>query len=212
MLFVIRHATSRWNVPPKRCQGQLDIELTEAGRQAARERGRELPFFDAAYASHLSRAQQTAKIFLTEIAARDGHPAPALALDRRLAEAWCGHWEGIYHSLIQRRWPEAWGALADEDLSFVFPGGERLGSVLDRFSEAIEELDARHRHKLVLVVAHGGPVRLFLRERLKEGALIPGGPPANLSGFSYDAGAIDLLWPASAPVEAGQEGRRSPIA
>ncbi len=209
MLLIIRHATSRWNVPPKRCQGQLDVTLADEGRAAARRRGRDLPLPSAAYSSHLARAKETARILLDEVAAKAGRPSPPLQIDPRLAEASCGHWEGLYHSIAQRRWPETWSEMAREHPDFTFPGGERLGDVLARFARAIEEIDARHRDELALVVAHGGPMGLFLRERLGRSDDVPGGPPVNLTGFSYDGGDIEPRWFGSRPAPTG--GQTSPL-
>lgn len=192
MLLVLRHAESAWNAPPKRCQGQLDVPLSEAGRAAALARGAELDLPDRAYASHLGRAVETAELLLEAAARRHGRPAPAVERDPRLAEAFCGLWQGELHEDLRRRWPDAWAALAAEEPAFAFPEGERLADVGARFAEALEELDLRHRDGNALVVTHGGPMRLFLAARLGRRSLTPGGPPRNLEGFVLDGGAIRL--------------------
>ena len=186
MLLVLRHAESEWNLPPKRCQGQLDAPLSEAGRAAARELGQHLALPDAAYSSHLSRARETAALLLESASRRHGREPPEIREDRRLAEAFCGEWEGLPLDEVRRRWPAEWEELGREDRAFAFPGGEALSEVLARFATALEEVGAHHRGQSVLVVAHGGPMRLFLAAGRGGGPLAPGGPPGNLEGFVVD--------------------------
>ena len=189
MLLVLRHGESEWNRSPKRCQGRIDVPLSEAGREAARRAAAELAMPDAAYASPLARAQETARILLEVVAERTRRPAPQIVLDVRLAEADCGTWEGLLLREIEERWPAEWQALCRDDPSFAFPAGESLGQVRQRFAEAMAELDARHRDETALVVAHGGPMRFFLAE--STGLPVrPGGPPLNLEGFRLDRGRI----------------------
>ena len=115
--------------------------------------------------------------------------------DPRLAEASCGQWEGSLHDDLCSRWPREWGLLASNDLTFRFPEGESLQEVLARFSEAMHELDARHADGTVLVVAHGGPMRLFLMDR--GVAVHPseenGAPLSNLEGYRMNGDAIELI-------------------
>lgn len=185
MLIVLRHATTEWNKPPKRCQGHLDVPLSDEGREAARALGPALPRFDAAYASHLSRARETAELLL-------GGAETPLSIDPRLAEAHCGDWQGELLGDLKRRFPEAWAVMVSDATHFAFPGGETYAAVLERFEAAIGELDARHAGGAALVVTHGGPIRLYLRRR---GALVPaaaGGAPANLRGFRLEHGVVEI--------------------
>ena len=122
MLLVLRHAESQWNVPPKRCQGQLDISLSDAGRAATAATGARLPLPDAAWSSHLSRAKETAGLLLGGAAQRDGLSSPPLTTDERLAEAFCGVWQGIPHAEIREQWPDEWAALGREDIMIVVGG------------------------------------------------------------------------------------------
>lgn len=186
MLLVLRHATTEWNRPPKRCQGHLDVPLSEEGRAAARALGPTLPRFDAAYASHLSRARETAVLLL-------GEATTPLSIDPRLAEAHCGAWQGELLDDLKRRFPEAWDAMAVDAPCFAFPGGgESYAAVLARFEEALGELDERHAGGAALVVAHGGPIRLYLKRRGVVESAVAGGPPANLRGFRLERGVAEL--------------------
>jgi broad specificity phosphatase PhoE len=189
MLFVIRHGPTLWNEPPRRCQGQTDVPLSEEGRAAAHERASELPRFDAGYSSHLIRAKETAQIVLS----RQSTTPPKIGVDPRLAEADCGRWEGELHDEIAQAWPDAWSALAAQDPAFTFPGGESLALVQTRFTQALLELDSRHPDETVLVVAHGGPMRLFMRARDLIGPMKPGTHPKNLEGFKLEVGRVRLV-------------------
>lgn len=188
MLIVIRHGPTLWNVQPRRCQGQTDIPLSEEGCEAARERARSLPEFDSAYSSHLSRAKETAEILLSQQVS-----TPRVRVDPRLAEAACGRWEGVLHDEIEQAWPEDWAALAAQSRTFCFPGGESLVEVQARFSQAMVELDACNNGKTVLVVTHGGPMRLFLGARGVLASTRPGAPPGNLEGFQLEDDRIKLI-------------------
>jgi broad specificity phosphatase PhoE len=62
-IIFIRHGQTYWN-QEKKMQGQINIPLTERGRQQAADLSKTLSsyHFDICYASPLSRAVDTAKI------------------------------------------------------------------------------------------------------------------------------------------------------
>ena len=84
-LVLLRHGESTWN-QENRFTGWVDVDLTEKGREEAREAGRLMAAekfeFDVAYTSVLKRAIRT----LVDCARRDGHAvdpgAPILAAER----------------------------------------------------------------------------------------------------------------------------------
>ncbi len=193
MLLVLRHGPSEWNASPSRCQGQFDVSLSEAGRALARLRGARLTLPDAAWASHLSRAIETAQLLLEHSPNGIGRPLPTVSVDHRLAEADCGDWQGQLHDDLRRRWPKEWNALRSNASNFAFPGGDSLGRVLDRFSTSLNELDERHADEAALVVAHGGPMRLFLAARGLVSSTEPGAVPGNLEGFTLARRKIELV-------------------
>ena len=87
-LYMMRHGETSWN-KIRRIQGQSDIDLNEAGREAARLTSKALKDFrfDAAYTSPLSRARETGEIVLA------GRDIPLIE-DERLKEANFGPYEG----------------------------------------------------------------------------------------------------------------------
>ena len=89
MLYLMRHGQTDWN-REYRLQGRTDIPLNDTGREMAakaRERYPDLSV-DICYCSPLSRARETAEIFLA------GRNVPIVP-DGRIAEMSFGKYEGI---------------------------------------------------------------------------------------------------------------------
>lgn len=154
-LLLARHGETTWNADD-RFMGQTDIGLSEAGEQQAMRLGTRLMRepIEAAYASTLTRAWRTA-----EVALRDRNVV--VTRDPAWSEACYGAWEG--HS-----WQEVIDRDADlvarrrADLANVAPpGGETFLQLQRRLVEAIDALRLKHDGATVLVVAHGGPLRVL---------------------------------------------------
>ena len=66
-IYIVRHGETLWN-KSKRLQGNRNIDLSEVGRNEARERGKQLENvdFDVIYSSPLNRAYETACIIKGE--------------------------------------------------------------------------------------------------------------------------------------------------
>lgn len=175
-LILIRHGETDWNAAG-RYQGQTDTELNAAGREQARQVAARLAdlSFDAAYASDLKRAWETAQI----IADRTG---VAVQSEPRLREIGFGVIEGLTWAEASERHPEVlqhW--LADRDQPP--PGGESASDFIARVSALIDDLAARHDGQTVLLVAHGGPLRELVR-------LLLGMPPTGRWMFEMGNTAV----------------------
>jgi uncharacterized phosphatase len=148
-ILLVRHGETDWNAA-RRVQGQTDRPLTERGRRQARALADALEdeTFDAVYSSDLSRARDTAKA----IAARRGLD---VKLHPGLREKDFGTWEGLTDTEVLARFPEArrghWG------------DGETPDELRERVLRSLREIAASHPGERVLVVAHGGPLRVVLR-------------------------------------------------
>jgi 2,3-bisphosphoglycerate-dependent phosphoglycerate mutase len=154
-LLLARHGETTWNADD-RFMGQTDIGLSEAGeRQAARlalRLAREP--VGAAYASTLERAWRTAEIALA------GRGLP-VTRDSAWSEAAYGEWEGFSWKEVIDLDP-ALVARRRADLANVAPpGGETFLQLQGRLVEAVERLRQHHDGSTVLVVAHGGPLRVL---------------------------------------------------
>lgn len=95
--FFVRHGITEWN-DKQLCQGQLDIELNEAGRLEAKLLGRSIKAFPFSRicASPLKRALETAKILQASL------PDCKLQLIDELKERNWGQLEGISSTEMYR--------------------------------------------------------------------------------------------------------------
>ncbi|MCC8127877.1 MAG: histidine phosphatase family protein [Clostridiales bacterium] len=151
-IYLVRHGETVWNTV-KRLQGSTDIELDEAGREAAGRTGEKLEAvrFDRIYSSPLIRAYETACLLR-------GHRNIPIIRDERLREISFGVNEG-------RRAEEI---LADPDDAFRYfftqpelyrapAEGESLETVCARTAEFMREViePQAAETERVMIVAHG---------------------------------------------------------
>ena len=170
-----------------RWQGQADPPLTALGEQQARIAGRllasECPPFEAVVTSDLHRARVTGETIAGIIGCQERR------LDPRWRENHAGEWQGLTPDEIRKQWP---GYLESNQRP---PGFETAESTLSRTLAAMVDLAGEFSGRCVLVISHGGVLRL-LHELL-------GGPDQrfpNLSGcwFEHDPvpapSGSDVTW------------------
>jgi broad specificity phosphatase PhoE len=151
-LLLVRHGETDWN-RDGRWQGQSDTQLNDVGRAQAAQLGEELDGVDVVYASDLARARETA-----EILARRLHLD--VEMDERLRERGFGAWEGKTGPEIEAEFSDAharWRA-------GVGPGADDAEPFADfavRVRSFLEDVLARHPDETVLVVSHGGSIRVI---------------------------------------------------
>jgi broad specificity phosphatase PhoE len=155
-LLLTRHGETVANAA-RRFAGRSDVALTPLGRRQARALGRRLRAFeiDAAYASPLLRARETAEIALR------GRGIGVTA-ELGLREISFGDWEGHTFDEISERWPEAWSRLRTFDEAFCAPNGEPFVEAQRRVVESVVGIVGRHANQTVLITAHGGTLQLLL--------------------------------------------------
>jgi broad specificity phosphatase PhoE len=151
-LLLVRHGETDWN-RDGRWQGQSDTPLNEVGREQAVRVAEELDGIDVVYSSDLARARETAEI----VAERLGLD---VELDERLRERSFGAWEGKTGPEIEaefrdahERWLAGDGPGADDAEAFASFGA--------RVESFVEDVLMRHPDETVLVVAHGGSIRVI---------------------------------------------------
>lgn len=156
-VIAIRHGETAWNAQA-RLQGQLDIELNDAGRRQAQQVANALAEagISALYSSDLLRAAQTAEA----IAVRCGL---ALRLDAGLRERHFGIFEGHTLSELDQRWPEAARRWRDRDVHFSPEGGEALVDFNARSVACAARLATHHPGETIALVAHGGVLDCLYR-------------------------------------------------
>ena len=155
-LILVRHGETAWNVQA-RYQGQTDVPLSDAGRRQAAALARRLARekIDVIYASPLERAHRTA----ASIAAVHGLPVNG---DARLREMAFGAWEGLTYGEIRQRFLQALAAWEADPLDTAPPDGESLSQVAARVRSALDDVARVHAGQTVLLVGHGGPLRVLL--------------------------------------------------
>ena len=159
-VVLVRHGATEESARG-RCYGRLDVRLSPRGlRQAEALAGAlaDQPLA-AVYASPLARALDTAR----PIAAAQGLEPDVLDA---LAELDFGEVEGLRYDEIEAARPELFRAWMDEPARVRFPGGEGLADLRARVLPVLAEIRLRHEREAVVVVAHGGVVRVVLAEAL----------------------------------------------
>ena len=152
-IFIVRHGETVWN-REGRIQGHTDVALSGKGLEQASRLARRLDTvrFDAAYASDLCRASQTAVTIL------DGRDVP-LHPTAQLREYHKGVFEGLTASELRARFPSEYPTYIAKDLDYAPDGGESTREVSERMTCVINEIKERHLGDTVLVVGHGGSLR-----------------------------------------------------
>ena len=155
-LILVRHGETDWN-KAQRFQGQANMALNKTGRRQAAALAAALrqAEVNAILASDLQRAQETAH----PIAAVFGLP---VQLEPRVREMAFGAWEGLSYSQIQQQFPDGLAAWQEDALHVSPPGGETLMQVTERVQAALSDLADTYRDRTVVLVTHGGPLRLLL--------------------------------------------------
>ena len=185
-LWLVRHGQSEWNLA-HRIQGQsyLAGSLTTAGReqavQAAAQLSDQAPAAVAIVSSDLARTAETAAI----IAGRLGLP---LEFDPGLREQDLGRLEGTSSVTADRAVDDPGDAAFDVINQFydepytLPPGGESVAQMYDRVHRTLRRLAAARPGAELIVVTHGGPVRVAMAGSLPPpGTPLPRNPVANAS-------------------------------
>jgi probable phosphoglycerate mutase len=150
-LVLVRHAVTAQTGPmlSGRTPG---IDLSDKGREQAKalgERLARLPI-DVVYASPIERTTQTA----TAVAEHHGlevQPLPGVI------EADYGEWTG--GKLADLAKTDLWKTVQLSPSRARFPNGESLAEMQSRMVVALEDVVARHRGQLVVVVSHADPIK-----------------------------------------------------
>ena len=146
--MLARHAESEWNVL-ERLNGDpgVEVRLTEAGREKARELGRNAGPVDLVAHSEFFRTRETAEL---------AWPGVPLLEVPELNEFGFGRFEGT-------RWAEGFDqwVLTSTPVDSVPGGGESRVAGVQRFVSAYRTLLERPEVRIA-VVAHGAPVRYIL--------------------------------------------------
>lgn len=149
---LIRHGEPRGGT---RFRGSLDDPLSERGWQQMRGAIGEQEVWDRVLCSPLQRCQAFARAFARE----RGLP---LAMDEALQEIDFGDWEGRTPAQIEQSDPGRLAAFWRNARDTPPPGGETLEAFHQRVTGAWAHWQEQLAGERVLLVCHGGVVRMIL--------------------------------------------------
>jgi probable phosphoglycerate mutase len=158
-LVTVRHGETTWN-RQQRLQGWAPAPLTDLGRAQAGQLGAALTEgydIDRIPSSDLHRAEETVEILLEHV------DAP-VTFDSAWRERDLGVHQGLTVDEMAERFPEHDLGVAGTDAAHRRPeSGESLEDVrervIDRWETTLTECEPE---ETILVVSHGGPIRLVL--------------------------------------------------
>ena len=159
-IILIRHGETEWN-SQKRMQGHSNSDLSEVGRGQIQALGELMKnvSFDHIYSSDSLRTRQTAEA----ITQYSGH---TLQFDQRIREKNLGVFEGLTSTEAKERHPEIYRLFKTAGANYVIDEGESTQQLLERALEFIEEIRLRHPQERVVMVTHGGVVRVLMKHAL----------------------------------------------
>jgi broad specificity phosphatase PhoE len=185
-LLLVRHGETDWN-REGRWQGLSDTHLNDQGREQARSLALQADGVDVIYSSDLARASETAEIVAEDLGLD-------VRLDERLRERGFGEWEGLNSDEIEERFAEAHGRWkAGEG-----PGAENaepFAAFAGRIHDFVDEILERHPGETVLVVSHGGSIRVIHAlaaglDYVRDHRLIPGVPNCTVARYAARDGKL----------------------
>ncbi|MFJ7110988.1 alpha-ribazole phosphatase family protein [Pseudomonas sp. NPDC098740] len=138
-------------------RGSLDDALTEKGWAQMRAAVVEQGPWDRLVSSPLQRCAR----FAEELGAQLGLP---VQLDKDLQELHFGAWEGQSAAALMDTDAEALGLFWADPYSFTPPQGEPVVDFATRVLAAVERLQAAYAGERVLLISHGGVMRLLLAQ------------------------------------------------
>ena len=159
-IILIRHGETEWN-SQQRMQGHSNSDLSSVGQvqiQALGQWMKNAPF-DHIYSSDSLRAKQTAEA-ITQFS---GHE---LKIDLRLREKNLGVFEGLTSEEARERHPEVFRLFKTSGSKYVIDEGESTQQLQDRALEIVEEIRIKHPEERVLLVTHGGFIRVVMKHSL----------------------------------------------
>ncbi len=115
--------------------------------------------FDLIYSSDSLRAKQTAEA-ITQFS---GHE---LKIDLRLREKNLGVFEGLTSEEARERHPEVFRLFKTAGSKYVIDEGESTQQLQDRALEIVNEIRIKHPEERVLLVTHGGFIRVVMKHSL----------------------------------------------
>ena len=181
-IILIRHGETEWN-SQLRMQGHSNSALSAVGREQIQALGEWMKnvSFDHIYSSDSLRARETAEA-ITQ------YSGDTLQFDQRIREKNLGVFEGLTSIEAREQHPEIYRLFKTGGANYVINEGESTQQVLDRALEFIEEIRFKHSEQRVVMVTHGGFVKVLMKHTL--GISIDG----PTSFLIKNTGIFGLVW------------------
>ena len=174
-IYAARHGQTQWNAENRIC-GRTELPLTQVGLAQAEQLAHNAvgKGIDLIIASPMLRAQQTAGV----VAEKLGVP---VQIDDRLIEQDYGIYEGMDRKTQ---------AFLDNKRQFAtrHPGGESAMQLAYRVYSLLEEVRAKYPDRTVLLVCHGGimrVIRTYFEDMTNEAYANYSAENAELAGYEY---------------------------
>ena len=164
-IFIVRHGQTSGN-SARKYFGITDIELNEEGIIQAGLISKRLERENICriYSSNLKRAFKTAEII--------AKPHKINVESKKdLMEINFGDWEGLIFQEIQKSYPHEFSKWQNNIMDFTIPHGESVLELKKRVEPAFNEILNSARENNVVIVTHGGPIRVILSRILSPNAL-----------------------------------------
>jgi alpha-ribazole phosphatase len=147
-------------------RGRTDHALTDKGWLPAYQRAEQLlndgNEWDVIISSPLIRCAHFAKALITEKLMSH----PDCLIDARWREIDYGDWDGLSTAKIWQDSPELMEKMWQNPMGFCAPKGEAVTDFSMRIEQAWSDLLMQHQGKRILLVCHGGVMRLLLKQLL----------------------------------------------
>lgn len=136
-------------------RGTQDDPLSPTGWQQMRDAINKAAPWQRIITSPLLRCSA----FAQELAGRNQLP---LHIEPEFREVHFGQWEGLDSGEVMQRWPTLLNKVWQDSLAHTPPNGEVLTDFNARVASAWDAMLAQHSGEHLLVVAHGGTIRMII--------------------------------------------------
>jgi 2,3-bisphosphoglycerate-dependent phosphoglycerate mutase len=164
-LVLVRHGESVWN-KENRFTGWVDVELTDLGREQAREAGKIIKesgiSFDQAFTSVLQRANETLTIALEVIGQKD----IPITKDQALNERHYGDLQGLNKAETAEKFGDEQVFIWRRSYDVAPPNGESLKDTAARTLPYFEAqiVPLLKKGENILIAAHGNSLRSIIMQ------------------------------------------------
>lgn len=160
-LYLLRHGALPPN-PQRRFVGQRDLPLSPRGQRQIAFWAKELAVtpLKAIFCSSLQRCRESARSIGRY------HPQTPVIPRDAFREIHLGQWEGLTPAEVEERFPGAYAARGRNLADYCPQDGESFRMLARRVLPALRDILPQNNDDNVLLVAHGGVIRVILAHAL----------------------------------------------